>query len=140
MNFLYSLLTCNYPSKMHNLFVFFLPFLFCNPYAELEQEITGGWSPIVNQEITGGWSPIDNVNEPLVVNLGKFAVDENNKNDGGSLKFKNVVNGQSQNVAGINYNLTITATDGSVENKYEAFILDKPWMEVRELVSFKGPV
>ncbi|KAI3740451.1 hypothetical protein L2E82_30880 [Cichorium intybus] len=114
---------------MYNLFIFFLPFLLCNT----SDALRGG-------PVTGGWSPIRNVTEPGVVDIGKFAVDEHNKNDHASLKFKKVVKGESQVVAGMNYKLTITAADDSVENKYVAVVWDKPWEKFRQLVSFKGPV
>ncbi|CAI9270891.1 unnamed protein product [Lactuca saligna] len=90
--------------------------------------------------LTGGWRPIPNVAAPTVVDIGKFAVDEHNKNDHTSLKFEKVTKGESQVVAGMNYKLTITAEDGSVNNNYEAVVWVKPWQKFRQLVSFKGPV
>ncbi|XP_076920635.1 cysteine proteinase inhibitor 5-like [Bidens hawaiensis] len=88
----------------------------------------------------GGWKPIPDVTDPKVVDIGKFAVDEHNKEDNASLKFIKVVKGETQVVAGMNYNLTIIAADGSVENNYVALVWDIPWAKFRKLVSFKGPV
>ncbi|KVI00924.1 Cystatin [Cynara cardunculus var. scolymus] len=90
--------------------------------------------------LTGGWEPITNVTDPTVLDIGKFAVDEHNKQHKESLKFTKVVSGKSQVVAGRNYNLTITATDGGVENNYVAIVWDKPWENFRQLLSFKGPI
>ncbi|KAI3802688.1 hypothetical protein L1987_30829 [Smallanthus sonchifolius] len=88
----------------------------------------------------GAWKPIPDVTHPMVVAIGKFAVTEHNKVDHASLKFTKVVKGETQVVAGMNYNLTITAVDGSVEKNYVALVWDKPWEKFRQLVSFKGPV
>ncbi|KAI3697674.1 hypothetical protein L6452_30770 [Arctium lappa] len=93
-----------------------------------------------DKALVGGWKPITNVTDPTVVDNGKFAVDEHNKKYEESLKFKKMVSGESQVVAGINYNLTITAVDGSVENNYVAVVYVRPWEKFRMLVSFKGPI
>ncbi|KAI7756890.1 hypothetical protein M8C21_030304 [Ambrosia artemisiifolia] len=86
------------------------------------------------------WKPIPDVNNPSVVSLGRFAVDENNKLARKSLKFKKVVKGDQQVVAGMNYKLKITVVDGVADKNYEAVVWDKPWEKLRKLVSFKGPV
>ncbi|KAI7756892.1 hypothetical protein M8C21_030306 [Ambrosia artemisiifolia] len=114
---------------MQNLFITFLIiFFFTKPSFAL-----GEGTP------TGGWKPIPNVTDPTVVDIGKFAIDEHNKEAHKSLKFVKVVKGESQVVAGMNYNLTITAADGPEKN-YVALVWDKPWEKFRQLVSFKGPV
>ncbi|KAI7756891.1 hypothetical protein M8C21_030305 [Ambrosia artemisiifolia] len=117
---------------MQNLFITFLiiSFVYCpKPSASLGEGT-----------LAGGWKPIPNVTDATVVDIGKFAVDEHNKNDHANLKFVNVVKGESQVVAGMNYNLTVTAADGGVEYSYVALVWDKPWEKFRQLVSFKGPV
>ncbi|GJW79296.1 probable inactive DNA (cytosine-5)-methyltransferase DRM3 isoform X1 [Tanacetum coccineum] len=115
---------------MPNLFVpiliFSLSFLVCNSYVALGR-----------QALAGGWKPID-ASDPEVIGIGKFAVNEHNKEEKASLNFIKVVKGESQVVAGMKYNLTIKAADGSVDKNYEAVVWDKPWQKFRQLVSFKG--
>ncbi|KAL8232383.1 hypothetical protein R6Q57_002161 [Mikania cordata] len=106
------------------LIIFFL----CKPAAAL-----GGGA-------LGGWKPIPDVTDATVVDIGKFAVNEHNKVDHASLKFRKVVKGESQVVAGMNYNLTIKAADGGADHNYVALVWDKPWQKFRQLVSFKGPI
>ncbi|KAI3510489.1 hypothetical protein L1887_17529 [Cichorium endivia] len=118
---------------MQNLFVitiliFFLPFFFCN------------FSTVLGaRTLAGGWNPI-NATDPTVIEIGKFAVDEHDKDAHVSLKFEKVVGGVSQVVAGMQYNITITAVNGVEENNYVALVWDKPWQKFRQLVSFDGPV
>ncbi|GAV65231.1 Cystatin domain-containing protein [Cephalotus follicularis] len=89
------------------------------------------------EALAGEWTPIKNVKDPHVVEIGQFAVDENNKNQKVDLKFERVISGESQVVSGINYRLTLTAKDGAVENKYEAVVWEKPWEKFKKLTSFK---
>nr|XP_043611618.1 cysteine proteinase inhibitor 6-like [Erigeron canadensis] len=84
--------------------------------------------------LSGGWKPIHDVNDPLIIDIGKFAVDAHNKGGHTSLKFENVVKGETQVVSGTQYSLTIKALDGRVENKYVALVWDKPWMKFRKLL------
>ncbi|KAM0066058.1 putative Cystatin domain-containing protein [Helianthus debilis subsp. tardiflorus] len=117
---------------MHNLFIItflILFFFYSKPSAALGEGT-----------LAGGWKPIPDVTDATVVDIGQFAVDEHNKEEHVSLKFVKVVKGESQVVAGMNYNLTVTAADGGVESSYVAFVWDKPWQKFRQLVSFKGPV
>ncbi|KAM7506343.1 hypothetical protein LguiB_005247 [Lonicera macranthoides] len=85
----------------------------------------------------GGWQAIKDVKDPHVQEIGKFAVDQNNKQSKLALKFQEVVGGETQVVAGTNYRLLIAAKDGTVSNRYEAVVWDKPWMHFRNLTSFK---
>ena len=122
--------TGNCSSKMHTLFIFlFLLFIFFNSSAALGRGA-----------ITGGWKPIRNITDSGVIDIGKFAVDEHNKNDHASLNFKKLVKGESQVVAGTQYNITVTVVDEGRENNYIALVWDKPWQKFRKLVSFDGPV
>ncbi|XP_076924358.1 cysteine proteinase inhibitor 1-like [Bidens hawaiensis] len=116
---------------MHNIFIsiLILVFLFSRSSAALGEGT-----------LAGGWKPIRNVTDPTVVDIAKFAVDEHNKEDHASLKFLRVVKGESQVVAGMNYNLTISAKDGNMVNNYMSLVWDKPWEKFRQLVSFKGPI
>ncbi|PWA46626.1 Cystatin [Artemisia annua] len=117
---------------MNNLFapiiIFSLSFLFCNSNIALGRKV-----------LPGGWAPI-NSSDPLVIEIGKFAVAEHNKEAQGSLKYENIVKGESQVVEGTKYNLTIKAADGNVENNYQAVVCDKPWQKFRQLISFTGPI
>ncbi|XP_019171840.1 PREDICTED: cysteine proteinase inhibitor 1-like [Ipomoea nil] len=87
--------------------------------------------------LIGGWSSIKDPKAPYVVEFAKFAIDAHNKEAKTNLKFKSVIEGQSQVVAGMNYKLVIAAEDGSAGNKYEAVVYDRPWDKFRELTSFK---
>ncbi|GJY49884.1 cysteine proteinase inhibitor 5-like protein [Tanacetum coccineum] len=87
------------------------------------------------QVLVGNWTPV-NPSDPLVMEIGKFAVDEHNKEVKASLRYENVVNGESQVVEGIKYNLTIKAADGTVENNHQAVVWDKPSPGSRQLISF----
>ncbi|KAJ9558120.1 hypothetical protein OSB04_012734 [Centaurea solstitialis] len=89
--------------------IFILPLIFCNSSEAAARRL-----------LTGGWTKITNVTDPTVVEIGKFAVDQHNKDEKASLKFSKVVAGESQVVAGMNYNLTIAAADGGEEHNYEA--------------------
>lgn len=123
----------HHPSKMHHfLTTFLIFFLICISFDSS--------AALGEGTLTGGWSPIPDVTDPKIVEIGKFSVDEHNKEDNASLEFKKVVKGESQVVAGTKYNLTITAADGSVENNYVALVWDKPWQKFRKLLSFKGPI
>ncbi|KAL6560593.1 hypothetical protein OROGR_004152 [Orobanche gracilis] len=85
----------------------------------------------------GGWNPIPNINDPYVTEIAEFSITEHNKNSGENLKLEKVINGESQAVAGRNYRLTLTASDGSrSSHNYEATVWDKPWMHFRSLESF----
>ncbi|KAL4562134.1 hypothetical protein LXL04_034328 [Taraxacum kok-saghyz] len=90
--------------------------------------------------LIGGWKPIPDVTDPLVVDIGRFAVDEHNKKNQATLKFRKVVSGERQVVAGMDYNLTIMAVNGGLINKYVAVVWDKPMQKFRQLVSFKGSI
>ncbi|KAI3691743.1 hypothetical protein L6452_31545 [Arctium lappa] len=109
--------------------IFFLPFILFNS------------SKAGRRVLVGDWTKITNVSDPKVVEIGKFAVDEHNKADQASLKFSKVVSGERQVVGIMNYNPTITATDGRVENNYVIVVWDKPWVKkFRRFTSFKGPI
>ncbi|XP_058727946.1 cysteine proteinase inhibitor 1-like [Vicia villosa] len=85
----------------------------------------------------GGYRPIGNINDPHVIEIAKFAVTQYDKQSGAKLKFKKVIKGESQVVAGINYRLTLSAGEGSVTKIYEAVVWEKLWLHSRNLTSFK---
>lgn len=93
---------------------------------------------------TGGWEPIKNVSDPHVQEIGEFAVAEYDERSKAQLVFKEVVKGETQVVAGINYRLTLKASgqakirgNGAVAvGEYEATVWEKP-DGTRQLTSFK---
>lgn len=91
----------------------------------------------------GGWSPISDIKNPHIVEVGKFAVSEYNKQNKAGLKFVEVVSGESQVVAGINYRLIVAADEGvsmasnGGSKKYEAVVWEQPWLKSMNLTSFK---
>ncbi|XP_058198973.1 cysteine proteinase inhibitor 1-like [Rhododendron vialii] len=84
----------------------------------------------------GGWQPIENVSAPEVIETAQFAVAEHNKKADSTLKFRSVVRGEYQVVAGMNYRLIIAAKDGGVAGKYEAVVYVRPWEHYKSLTSF----
>ncbi|XP_020244461.1 cysteine proteinase inhibitor 1-like [Asparagus officinalis] len=90
--------------------------------------------------IPGGYIPIKNLSDPHLVEIGKFAVSEHNKEANTKLVFTKVIKGESQVVAGINYKLVIEAKDITRNNKvgrYEVIVWEKSWEKFMKLTSFK---
>ncbi|KAF3628410.1 Cysteine proteinase inhibitor 5 [Capsicum annuum] len=87
--------------------------------------------------LVGGWKPITDIKDPEVVEAGKFAVDEHNKEAKTTLEFQEVTKGESQVVQGINYRLTISAKDGDSLHNYLAEVWVKPGGKSKSLTSFK---
>ncbi|KAK4804945.1 hypothetical protein SAY86_004762 [Trapa natans] len=87
--------------------------------------------------LLGGWQPIKDIKDPHIKEIGRFAVNEYNNQTSASLRFKKVMSGESQVVAGMNYRLIIAAKDGKTTRNYEAVVWDKPWEHFRQLTSFK---
>ncbi|XP_058732676.1 cysteine proteinase inhibitor 5-like [Vicia villosa] len=92
-------------------------------------------SATTSQAIIGGWSPIKNISDPYVIELANFAVVENNKQKGETLKFEKLIKGESQVVVGTNYRLTLSAKNGWSSNNYEAVVWDLK--HLRKLTSFE---
>lgn len=91
----------------------------------------------------GGWTPIKNLKDPLVIKVAEFAVTEHNEKakPKTNVTFVDVLRGDKQVVAGLNFRLWINATDGSVDGKgkYLAIVYYKPWgHESMELLSFSN--
>ncbi|CAM8989847.1 hypothetical protein QQ045_008335 [Rhodiola kirilowii] len=86
----------------------------------------------------GGWHPIEDVNDPMIQDLAKFAVTEQNKLQGARLQFERVIEGEEQVVAGINYRLILAASSDGTLGKYEAVLYVKPWQNFRKLTSFRS--
>ncbi|KAF3646868.1 Cysteine proteinase inhibitor 5 [Capsicum annuum] len=87
--------------------------------------------------LVGGWKPITDIKDPEVVETGKFAVDEHNKEAKTVLEFQEVTKGESQVVQGINYRLTISAKDGNSLQNYLAEVWVKPGGKSKKLTSFE---
>lgn len=85
----------------------------------------------------GNWRPIKNLKATAVIDIGKYAIDEHNKEAKTALKFEDIVSGENQVVAGMNYKLVIVALDGSASNQYEAVVYERSWEQYRNLTSFK---
>ncbi|KAM3338498.1 hypothetical protein P3S68_030584 [Capsicum galapagoense] len=88
------------------------------------------------QPIAGGWKTITNITDE-VIEIGKFAVDEHNKEADTFLEFQNVINGASQVVEGINYRLTITAMEENMSHLYLAKVWVKPEGTSKNLTYFE---
>jgi len=86
--------------------------------------------------MSGGWSPIKNIDDPHVKEIADYAVTEYAKQSGHKLKLEKVLKGETQAVAGVNYRLTLAATDGSSSKNYEAIVWEKVWQHFRNLTSF----
>ncbi|KAM3322214.1 hypothetical protein P3S67_003365 [Capsicum chacoense] len=87
--------------------------------------------------LVGGWKPITDIKDPEVIETGKFAVDEHNKEAKTILEFQEVTKGESQVVQGINYRLTISAKDGDSLHNYLAEVWVKPSGKSKKLTSFE---
>ncbi|OIC50363.1 hypothetical protein A7L55_19920 [Acinetobacter baumannii] len=71
------------------------------------------------------------------LDLGRFAVDEHNKQQNGDISFRRVVAAKEQVVAGTMYHLTIEAEDGDKPKLYTAKVWVKPWENFKRLQEFK---
>ncbi|KAG2721023.1 hypothetical protein I3760_02G061500 [Carya illinoinensis] len=79
-----------------------------------------------------------------VQDLGKFSVEEYNRSlkhggNGGELTFVEVVEAQSQVVAGIKYYLKISATEEGLTKVFESVVVVKPWVHSKQLLNFGPP-
>ncbi|KAM7462313.1 hypothetical protein LguiA_030434 [Lonicera macranthoides] len=79
--------------------------------------------------------PIKDLKDPKVQEIGKFAVNEHNKEAKTNLVYKSVIKGEVfLDISGTYYRLTILATNN---DKYVVDVIDRPLERLRELVSFK---
>ncbi|KAJ4946667.1 hypothetical protein NE237_005542 [Protea cynaroides] len=105
--------------------------------------------------MVGGKKEVKDVkNKAEIQDLGRFSVEEYNKNqyryqqdqgwfsgNGGrgrdlSLKFKEVVKAQTQIVSGFKYFLTISVSQDRVSKTYDAIVIMKPWVHSKQLITF----
>ncbi|KAL3617043.1 hypothetical protein CASFOL_039437 [Castilleja foliolosa] len=84
--------------------------------------------------LVGNYRPIDNLNDPTVLEAAKFAVAEHNKKENTYLSLVNIVNGESQEVAGSIYRLDIFTNDAKI---YRAAVWSRPWLKFLQLRSFE---
>ena len=73
-------------------------------------------------DLVGGYEPIKNIDDRHIQSLGEFAVNEHNKQAKTQLKFEKVISGKLQIVAGTNYNLRLTALEGTVSRTYATLV------------------
>ncbi|KAK9715086.1 hypothetical protein RND81_06G142600 [Saponaria officinalis] len=85
--------------------------------------------------IVGSYKPIPDLHDPHVQEIAKYAVSEH-KLTSARLEHVEIVNGESQVVAGTNYRLVISTKDGGVAENYEAVVYEKPWAHYLSLTSF----
>ncbi|EPS68642.1 cysteine proteinase inhibitor, partial [Genlisea aurea] len=76
-------------------------------------------------------------NDGEVESLGRFAIQEHNKNQNAALEFTRVVKAEQQVVSGKLYHLTVEAVDGGQKQVYEAKVWVKPWLNFKQLNEFK---
>ena len=75
--------------------------------------------------------------DPSVVTIGKFAVDESNKQKKENIQFENVLKAASQQIgAKTEYGLLIKAAENGTSNTYAAIVLDSK-DSGKELVGFR---
>ncbi|XP_058093445.1 cysteine proteinase inhibitor B-like [Magnolia sinica] len=88
----------------------------------------------------GGKTEIRNVeSNPDIQSLGKFSVDEYNKNHGTHLSFFRVFKAEKQVVSGMKYFLkisTVDAAENGLSKEFDAVVVVKPWARSKELLSF----
>ncbi|PWA43726.1 cystatin [Artemisia annua] len=89
------------------------------------------------QKTVGNWLEIVSPDDPAVIQVGQFSVDEHNKDTNGTLKFERVVQGQIQIVGGINWRLTIEIKDDKLIKNCEVLVFEQPWQKVKKLIDFK---
>ncbi|KAL8228239.1 hypothetical protein R6Q57_015823 [Mikania cordata] len=88
------------------------------------------------QKTVGNWLEIASPDDPAVIDIGEFAVDEHNKDTNDTLKFERVIKGDTQIVGGMNWRLTIEVEDVQVVKDCEILVYEQPWQNVRKLVNF----
>lgn len=89
------------------------------------------------QKTVGNWLEIASPDDPAVIEIGEFAVDEHNKDTNSTLKFDRVVKGETQIVGGMNWRLTIEVDDVQVVKNCEVLVYQQSWQNVTKLISFK---
>ncbi|CAI9099441.1 OLC1v1036267C1 [Oldenlandia corymbosa var. corymbosa] len=76
-------------------------------------------------------------NNGEIESLGRFAVQEHNKNENALLEFGRVIKAKEQVVSGMLYHLTLEVVDAGKKKIYEAKVWVKPWINFKKLEEFK---
>uniref|UniRef100_A0A0C9QS49 Cysteine proteinase inhibitor n=1 Tax=Wollemia nobilis TaxID=56998 RepID=A0A0C9QS49_9CONI len=87
----------------------------------------------------GGKRPVQGIENSVEINeVGRYAVEEHNKQQNADLSFLRVAKAQQQTVAGTMYYLTVEAKglDGNPK-LYDAKVWVKPWEHFKKLEEFK---
>ncbi|XP_004488401.1 cysteine proteinase inhibitor A-like [Cicer arietinum] len=85
------------------------------------------------------WIPINDVNNPYVIDLANFAVNEDDRLTGVMLQFEKVIKAEYQiEVINYMYHLVLSANNTSISNKYEALVSVNKWDNFRNLTSFRA--
>ncbi|KAK2431395.1 hypothetical protein P8452_44590 [Trifolium repens] len=86
----------------------------------------------------GGTTEVEYTQNNIEIdNLALFAVQEHNIKQNGVLEFVRVLSAKKQVVSGTLYDITLETKDGSKQKVYEAKILEKPWLNFKEVQEFK---
>lgn len=89
------------------------------------------------EEMEGGWFPIEDIKDPSINVIAKFAIDEHNKQNNSELKLQTVVSGELQDVHGTNFRLILDVSDEDNKDSktYEAEVYK--WLHSMVLNYFK---
>ncbi|KAL2892523.1 Cysteine proteinase inhibitor 5 [Bienertia sinuspersici] len=87
----------------------------------------------------GGFEPAD-PNDPKIIEIATWAVDEYNKEKGTCLKFAAIWKADQQVVSGMRYSFTLKVANGENFNICLAQVYDQPWTNTRRLVGFEVTV
>ncbi|XP_061372570.1 cysteine proteinase inhibitor-like [Gastrolobium bilobum] len=86
----------------------------------------------------GGVSEVEGVQNSVEIdNLARFAVEEHNKKQNAVLEYVRVISAKKQVVAGTLYYITLEANDGGKKKVYETKVLEKAWLNSKEVEEFK---
>ncbi|CAA7043349.1 unnamed protein product [Microthlaspi erraticum] len=87
----------------------------------------------------GAWGPIEDIKDPSVDVIAKFAVSEFNKQNNSKLKFQTIVSGELQVVSGFNFRLVLNVSDEEDRGckTYEAQVNEQAWLDSMVLNYFK---
>ncbi|XP_014504953.1 multicystatin-like isoform X2 [Vigna radiata var. radiata] len=91
----------------------------------------------IGEGIDGGVNDVP-ADTPHIQNLGRFAVDQYNKDENANLEFVKVIDAKLQVVEGFLYYLTLEAKNGKSKNVYEAKVWERSWINSTQLLEFKS--
>ncbi|XP_050903953.1 cysteine proteinase inhibitor [Lathyrus oleraceus] len=86
----------------------------------------------------GGTTEVEYTQNSVEINnLALFALQEHNIKQNGVLEFVRVLSAKKQVVSGTLYEIVLETKDGGKQKVYEAKILEKPWLNLKEVQEFK---